>query len=203
MRWAGASSTYDAPAIRKIVRDAQDGNYRFSSLIVGNREQHAVSNEEIANDHHEEGACRGGRFCAALGAALALPLLDAMVPSLTAAAETPASPAQLRRLGFVYMPMGCDITRWTPPGGETLDELVAVAQPAGRREEARRGDLESGAAERVSGNARDFERLVPQCGEGEADGEHRLLSRHDRRSDRRAADRPRYAACRRWSCRWT
>jgi hypothetical protein len=46
-----------------------------------------------------------------------------MIPALTALAETPANPARLRRLGFVYMPMGCDATRWLPPGGGTLDEL--------------------------------------------------------------------------------
>ncbi|HSG70584.1 MAG TPA: DUF1552 domain-containing protein, partial [Planctomycetaceae bacterium] len=62
-------------------------------------------------------------FLRGAGTALALPLLDAMVPSLTALAETPANPAKLRRLGFVYMPMGCDITRWTPPNQTTLDEL--------------------------------------------------------------------------------
>jgi hypothetical protein len=61
-----------------------------------------------------------------LGASLALPLLDAMIPSLTAVADTPASPNQLRRLGFVYIPMGCDISRWTPPGGDTLDELSPI-----------------------------------------------------------------------------
>jgi hypothetical protein len=62
-------------------------------------------------------------FLRGAGTALALPLLDAMIPSMTALAETPASPAKLRRLGFVYMPMGCDITRWTPPRETTLDEL--------------------------------------------------------------------------------
>jgi len=54
---------------------------------------------------------------------LALPLLDAMVPSMTALGETPADPARLRRLGFVYMPMGSDITRWTPKSESTLEEL--------------------------------------------------------------------------------
>ena len=62
-------------------------------------------------------------FLRGAGTALALPLLDAMIPSMTALAETAASPSRLRRLGFVYMPMGCDITRWTPPGEKTLDEL--------------------------------------------------------------------------------
>jgi hypothetical protein len=62
-------------------------------------------------------------FLRGVGATLALPLLDAMIPSLTALADTPANPARLRRLGFVYMPMGCDMTRWSPPGGATLEEL--------------------------------------------------------------------------------
>ena len=65
-------------------------------------------------------------FLRGAGASLALPLLDAMVPALTAFADTPASPARLRRLGYVYMPMGCDITRWTPPGGEELDQLSSA-----------------------------------------------------------------------------
>ena len=64
-----------------------------------------------------------------LGATLALPLLDAMIPTLTAQAKTPADPARLRRLGFVYIPMGCDVTRWTPPGDDSLDELSATLSP--------------------------------------------------------------------------
>jgi hypothetical protein len=62
-------------------------------------------------------------FLRGAGASLALPLLDAMLPALTATAATAASPERLRRLGYVYMPMGCDLSRWTPPGGETLQEL--------------------------------------------------------------------------------
>jgi hypothetical protein len=65
-------------------------------------------------------------FLKGAGTALALPLLDAMVPSLTTLADTPADPGRLRRLGFVYIPMGCDISRWTPPGEETLDELSST-----------------------------------------------------------------------------
>ena len=48
-----------------------------------------------------------------IGAGLALPLLDAMVPAMTALAATPAAP--VRRLGFVYIPMGATIAQWTPP----------------------------------------------------------------------------------------
>ncbi len=64
-----------------------------------------------------------------VGASLALPLLDAMIPSMTAIADTPASPARLRRLGFVYMPMGSDITRWTPPPANKLSKLSPTLSP--------------------------------------------------------------------------
>jgi hypothetical protein len=53
-------------------------------------------------------------FLRGMGASLALPLLDAMIPSMTALAATPAAP--VRRLGFVYIPMGTDLPRWTPTG---------------------------------------------------------------------------------------
>jgi hypothetical protein len=57
------------------------------------------------------------------GATLALPLLDAMVPAATAFAKTEAVP--VKRLGFVFMPMGADMTRWRPTG-DTLDELPPI-----------------------------------------------------------------------------
>src|SRR5688572_29011555 len=70
-------------------------------------------------------------FLRGLGASVALPLLDAMVPSMTALARTAAAP--VRRLGFVYMPMGCDLPRWTPAGSgplqlsPTLQSLAPIA----------------------------------------------------------------------------
>ena len=60
--------------------------------------------------------------------ALALPLLDAMIPAATAWAKTPARP--VRRLGFVFIPMGCDQDRWTPPGQGKLDESVPYFEKA-------------------------------------------------------------------------
>lgn len=63
-------------------------------------------------------------FLKGVGATLSLPLLDAMVPAATALEKTPAKP--VRRLGYVFMPMGCDITRWTPPGGEKLEKLSPI-----------------------------------------------------------------------------
>jgi hypothetical protein len=68
-------------------------------------------------------------FLRGMGITLGLPLLDAMVPAATPLARTPANP--VRRLGFVFMPMGCDITRWTPPGQKTLDELSPILSSLG------------------------------------------------------------------------
>src|SRR3954462_6656484 len=63
-------------------------------------------------------------FLRGMGLTMALPLLEAMIPAATALAKTPAKP--VRRLGFVFIPMGCDITRWTPPGENKLDELSPI-----------------------------------------------------------------------------
>ena len=51
-------------------------------------------------------------FLRGIGAALALPLLDAMVPALTAVVKTAANP--VRRLGIVYVPNGMAMDSWTP-----------------------------------------------------------------------------------------
>ena len=48
-----------------------------------------------------------------LGATLALPLLDSMVPALTAIAKTAAAP--VRRLGVFYVPNGMAMPYWYPP----------------------------------------------------------------------------------------
>ena len=66
-------------------------------------------------------------FLRGVGATLALPLLDAMIPAATALAQTPARPVP--RLGFVFIPMGTDHARWMPPGGEMLDELSPILSP--------------------------------------------------------------------------
>ena len=51
-------------------------------------------------------------FLRGLGATLSLPLLDAMVPALSAVGAAAAAP--VRRLGFVYIPMGSNPALWTP-----------------------------------------------------------------------------------------
>src|SRR5436190_24207424 len=66
-------------------------------------------------------------FLKSAQATLALPLLDAMIPAATSWAATPAKPVP--RLGFVFIPMGCDHSRWTPPGEGKLDELSPILAP--------------------------------------------------------------------------
>ena len=63
-------------------------------------------------------------FLKGVGASFALPLLDAMVPAATATSRTAAN--GVRRLGYVFMPMGCDQSRWTPGSDDTLDKLSPI-----------------------------------------------------------------------------
>ena len=65
-------------------------------------------------------------FLRGMGSMLALPLLDAMVPALVAAEKTAAKP--VKRLGYLFMPMGADMTRWTPAGGDKLDEMSFILE---------------------------------------------------------------------------
>lgn len=66
-------------------------------------------------------------FLKGVGATLALPLLDSMVPAATPLARTAAAP--VKRLGYIFMPMGCDITRWTPGPGPMLGVLPDILRP--------------------------------------------------------------------------
>ncbi len=58
-----------------------------------------------------------------VGATLSLPFLDAMVPAATAASRT-VQPA--KRLSYVFIPMGCDQSRWTPGSKDSLDKLSPI-----------------------------------------------------------------------------
>jgi hypothetical protein len=62
-----------------------------------------------------------------MGTALALPLLDSMVPALTATAATPANP--LRRLGIVFIPLGERPGYWTPKTVGTNFEFSPILEP--------------------------------------------------------------------------
>ncbi len=62
-----------------------------------------------------------------LGATVALPLLDAMIPARTALAHTAAAPAP--KLGFVYFPHGAIMNRWTPAAEGKNFELAPLLEP--------------------------------------------------------------------------
>ena len=66
-------------------------------------------------------------FLRGLGASLALPLLDGMVPALTALQATAARP--VRRLGVVYVPNGIFMDRWTPAGEDAQFDLTPILEP--------------------------------------------------------------------------
>src|SRR6266581_3321741 len=62
-----------------------------------------------------------------IGTAIALPLLDAMVPALTAAQNSPAK--AVRRFGVVYHPNGVIYDKWLPKGVGSEFELSPVLAP--------------------------------------------------------------------------
>jgi len=65
-----------------------------------------------------------------LGASIALPLLDGMIPALTAAAKTAAKP--VRRLGCIYVPNGVEMRMWTPKtegAGYGLSPILEPLKP--------------------------------------------------------------------------
>jgi hypothetical protein len=66
-------------------------------------------------------------FLRGIGATIALPLLDAMVPALTPIAKTAARPTP--RIGFIYHPMGTIYDQWTPKGEGTAYEMSRILTP--------------------------------------------------------------------------
>ncbi len=62
-----------------------------------------------------------------IGAAVALPLLDGMVPALTALTRTAARPIQ--RFGVVYIPNGVVIDNWTPAADGAGFEFTPTLRP--------------------------------------------------------------------------
>jgi hypothetical protein len=62
-----------------------------------------------------------------LGVSLALPLLDGMVPALTALSTTAANP--IRRLGVVYVPNGMMMPSWLPETVGQGFEFKRILQP--------------------------------------------------------------------------
>jgi hypothetical protein len=62
-----------------------------------------------------------------LGASVALPLLDAMIPASTALAKTAAAPKP--RMAFIYFPHGAVMDKWTPKTEGVLGDLPPILKP--------------------------------------------------------------------------
>ena len=139
---------YDMPVVRAIARDAAAQDYRFSSIVMGivkstpfQMKLKAPAATEAFRSRVE--AVRALRhsatmfiskkhlarrtFLRGMGTALALPLLDAMVPARTLLAKTAANPTS--RLGFVYLPHGAIMDKWTPGTEGAGFEFTPILKP--------------------------------------------------------------------------
>ncbi len=65
-------------------------------------------------------------FLRGAGITLALPLLESMLPAMTPLAKTAAAP--VRRLGYVYLPMGAQLGKWIPETTGPLSTLPPTLQ---------------------------------------------------------------------------
>ncbi|MGH9372151.1 MAG: DUF1552 domain-containing protein [Vicinamibacterales bacterium] len=68
-------------------------------------------------------------FLRGMGAAIALPMLDAMTPAFAAPARLQKSPL---RLGFTYVPNGITMADWTPAAAGRAFEFTRVMKPLER-----------------------------------------------------------------------
>jgi hypothetical protein len=66
-------------------------------------------------------------FLRGAGTTLALPLLDAMVPAMAAARNTPARPTP--RVAIVYAPNGIIMEHWTPAAEGSSFQLAPIMEP--------------------------------------------------------------------------
>ena len=93
----------------------------------GHRRERALPDEEIRIMIITKMALPRRTFLRGLGATVALPLLDAMVPALSAISKTAAAP--VKRLGFIYLPNGAVMQSWTPQGEGTDLRLSPTLDP--------------------------------------------------------------------------
>src|SRR5689334_20106207 len=69
-------------------------------------------------------------FLKGLGTAIALPVLESMMPGLAAASSAvSAGKALPKRMAFVYVPNGVNMANWTPKSVGSDFELPATLEP--------------------------------------------------------------------------
>ncbi len=121
-----------------------------------------------------------------LGATLALPLLDGMVPAFAQIRNSAARP--VRRLAAVYVPNGMNIWKWTPAAEGRNFELGPILELAGAvSRQTARADRD---VQPAGGSGGGRSRGRPSAGPG------LVADRRAREEDRRA---PTFARARRWT----
>src|SRR5262249_52766291 len=108
---------------------ARRGRQRLP-VVVGHsrhRSEHTVSNAEVRLMIVLKKAIPRRTVLRGLGAAVALPLLDSMVPVFTAIGRTAAAP--IKRFGVVYVPNGVVIQKWTPAAEGAGFEFTPILKP--------------------------------------------------------------------------
>ena len=145
---------YDLPAVRRIARDAAPDDYRWSSLILGIVKSAPFQMRRSRIMIITKKAIPRRTVLRGLGTALALPLLDSMVPALSALRRPPRAP--VRRFGVVYAPNGMVMPSWTPATEGADFELSADAEAARAvpRSAARAERAEQQAARELAGRRR-------------------------------------------------
>ena len=114
-----------------VVRADCAGCGRIGSSLVGYhsryRDEHAVPHGQDQLMMITKKALSRRTVLRGLGAAVSLPLLDAMVPSLTALQLTPAQPRM--RFGAVYVPNGVIPGQWFPTAEGSAFEFSPSLKP--------------------------------------------------------------------------
>src|SRR2546423_10225017 len=68
-------------------------------------------------------------FLKGLGAAIALPMLETMAPTVSLAAASGIAGASPKRMAFVFVPNGVNMADWTPKVVGSDFELPAILEP--------------------------------------------------------------------------
>ena len=204
MRLGRGLEASDAPAVRKIKRDAARENYRFESLIQGIvtstpfTMRMAVSITELGSTLGRKSrmeavemvitklALPRRTFLRGIGATVALPFLDAMVPAMKAQSSSSGAP----RFAAIYFGNGANMFEWTPATDGVGFEMSPTLKPleAFRDRIAVFTGLDNFQATDQGDVGGQHPRAAPafmSCDAPEADRRRRRAGGHDDRSDDR------------------
>ena len=130
----------DMPLVRSIARETAAGNYKWSVLVMGIvksapfQMKKATQVQAVSESETDGGEMFVTKkhlprrtFLKGVGVSLALPLLDSMIPARTLLAQTAGKP--LPRLGFVYVPHGAIMDKWTPATEGAGFEFTPILKP--------------------------------------------------------------------------